>query len=266
MALVQHKSVDTRFQQQVDNAATYLIPFIEEGLKLRPGMKIMEIGCGEGGVLKPFVARGCEVVGVDLAAQRIANAQSFLAEEIKAGKAEFMVQNVYEDAFRERFVGAFDLILLKDTIEHIPEQEKFIPYLKQFLKPEGKVFFGFPPWYMPFGGHQQICSSKVLGLLPYYHLLPRPLYRGILKLAQEPDRTIRELMEIKDTGISLDRFERIMQRDAWHINARTIFLFNPIYKYKFGLKPRKQANLVANIPFLRNFVSTAGWYLVEPKN
>lgn len=265
MALVQHKSVDARFQQQVDNAATYLIPFIEEGLKLEPGMRVMEIGCGEGGVLKPFVERGLNVVGVDLAAQRIANAQKFLAEEIKAGKAEFIVQNVYEDAFRERFAGAFDLILLKDTIEHIPEQEKFIPYLKQFLKPEAKVFFGFPPWYMPFGGHQQICSSKILGLLPYYHLLPRPLYRGILKLANEPERTIQELMEIKDTGISLDRFEKIMRGDAWHINVRTIFLFNPIYKYKFGLKPRKQAKFIANIPGLRNLVSTAGWYLVQPK-
>ena len=49
----------------------------------------------------------------------------------------------------------FDLILLKDVIEHIPDQERVIPYLKEFLKPGGRVFFGFPPWYMPHGGHQQ---------------------------------------------------------------------------------------------------------------
>lgn len=236
MALIQHKSIEARFRQQVDNAATYLIPFLEEGIKIEPGLKVMEIGCGEGGVLLPFVQRGASVVGVDLAAQRVENARQLLAEHIETGQAVFHVQNVYEDAFAERYAGAFDLILLKDTIEHIPEQEKFIPYLKQFLKQEGKIFFGFPPWYMPFGGHQQICSNKVLGLLPYYHLLPRPLYRGILKLGNESERTIEDLMEIKDTGISLDRFERIMRKDAWQIEARTIFLFNPIYRYKLDRK------------------------------
>ena len=266
MALVQHRSIKARFQQQVDNAATYLIPFLESAMPLQAGMHILEIGCGEGGVLKPFIERGIQVTGVDLASQRIASAQSFFEEEIASGKAAFLLQNVYEEAFRQRFEGAFDLILLKDTIEHIPEQENFIPYLKTFLKPGGKVFFGFPPWYMPFGGHQQICSSKFLGMLPYYHLLPRFLYRAILKLAKEPERTIQELMEIKDTGITLDRFEKILRSDHWEIAQRTLFLINPIYQYKFGLKPRKQARLIGNIPWFRNFVTTAGWYLVHPKN
>ncbi len=266
MALIQHHSIDVRFQQQVDNAREYLLPFLEQEAPLQAGMQVMEIGCGEGGVLKPFVERGLTCLGVDLATNRIAHAQELQSAAIAAGKIGFRVQNVYDPDFLREFAGTFDWILLKDTIEHVPEQEKFIPYLKQFLKPEGKIFFGFPPWYMPFGGHQQICSSKWLGRLPYFHLLPRFLYRGILRLAGEPERTIQELMEIKDTGISLERFERILGRSELTIVQKTLFLINPIYRYKFGLKVRPQFPLLAAIPYFRDFVTTAGWYLVRPKN
>lgn len=263
MALKQHLSIPVRYQQQVDNAREYLIPFLEEARPLTSGMKVMEIGCGEGGVLHPFVEKGLQCLGVDLSASRIENAQSFQADSVAEGKIVFRTQNVYEESFQQEFSGHFDLILLKDTIEHIPDQAAFIPYLKQFLRPGGRIFFGFPPWYMPFGGHQQICSNKWLGKLPYYHLLPRSLYRGLLQSAKEPEGTIKELLEIKDTGISLERFERIVKQSELRIVLKTLFLFNPIYRYKFGLKPRKQSPILAAIPFFRNFVTTAGWYLVE---
>ncbi len=265
MALPQHRSYDIRFQQQVDNARRYLLPFIESQLPLKPGLKVMEIGCGEGGVLRPFAEQGAQCLGVDLSASRIEKAIERMTPEIEAGQARFLAQNVYEEAFLAEHKGQFDLILLKDTIEHIPEQEKFIPYIKQLLKPEGYIFFGFPPWRMPFGGHQQICSSKVLGYLPYYHLLPRGLYRSILKAAGEPAHTIQELMEIKDTGISIKRFERIIRQNHLKIAARRLYLFNPIYEFKFGVKPREQGKWVDWVPWLRDFVTTAGWYMVKPE-
>ena len=263
MALPQHQSYDIRFKQQVDNAERYLLPFIESAFPIRPGMRVMEIGCGEGGVLRPFATRGCSCLGVDLSANRIAKAIERMEPEITSGKAAFIAQNVYDEGFRQKHQGEFDLILLKDTIEHIPDQEKFIPYIKQFLKPDGAIFFGFPPWRMPFGGHQQICSSKLLGYLPYYHLLPKGIYHSILKAAKEPEYTITELLEIKDTGISIKRMERILKASHLNIVARRLYLFNPIYEFKFGLKPREQGAWVDRVPFIRDFVTTAGWYLVK---
>lgn len=262
MALAQHRSIEIRFQQQYDNAKEYLIPFISSSLPIKVDMQVMEIGCGEGGVLKAFTDLGVFTLGVDLSESRIEYAKELMAEEIKKGKAEFVAQNVYDEDFLEKWEGKFDLILLKDTIEHIPEQEKFIPYIKAFLKENGKIFFGFPPWYMPFGGHQQICSNKLLSMMPYYHLLPRFLYKGILTFFKEPSKTIQELMEIKDTGISLERFRRIIRASDLKIDQETLFLINPIYKYKFGLKGRKQFPILGAIPGFRNFVTTAGWFLV----
>ena len=262
MSLKQHTSREERFRQQYLNSQDYLIPFIEEAMPVLPDMKIMEIGAAEGGVLKAFTDRNVWVFGVDLSPHRIEIAKEMMAEEVTAKKADFLAVNVYDEDFGAEWAGKFDLILLKDTIEHIPEQEKFIPYIKKFLKPDGKIFFGFPPWRMPFGGHQQICRNKWLSKIPYYHLLPKGIYKAMLKAGKEPEGRITELLEIKDTGISLARFERIVKQSDLQIVNKRLYLFNPIYRFKFNLKPREQYKLLGSIPYFRDFFTTAGWYLV----
>lgn len=265
MSLKQHTSNEERFRQQYLNSQDYLIPFLEEAMAVLPGMKIMEIGAAEGGVLKAFTDRNCWVFGVDLSPHRIEIAREMMAEEVTANKADFQAVNVYDEAFEKEWTGKFDLILLKDTIEHIPEQEKFIPYIKRFLKPEGKIYFGFPPWRMPFGGHQQICRNKWLSKLPYYHLLPKGIYKAILKAGNESEDRIKDLMEIKETGISLARFERIIRQSDLQIVNKRLYLFNPIYRFKFNLKPREQYKLLGSIPYFRDFFTTAGWYVVSSR-
>jgi SAM-dependent methyltransferase len=262
VALKQHKDHRVRLDQQIDNSRFYVLPFIEKTKQPGEGVNVMEIGCGEGGVLVPFAEKGCHCVGVDLNPERITLANEFLKEEVAGGKMEFIHQNVYDTDFLERFAGAFDLIILKDAIEHIPEQEKFIPYLKNFLRPGGQIYFGFPPWYMPFGGHQQVCRNKLASTLPYYHILPRPLYKGLLKMFGESDGVITELMEIKDTQITIERFENIIAKSGLKVLHKQHYLINPIYKYKFGLQPKKQNPLISAIPFFRNFLTTCAYYTV----
>lgn len=261
MALKQHKDDKVRYEQQVDNSRSYVLPFIEQTKAIGKGVNVLEIGCGEGGVLVPFMDKGAFCVGVDLNPIRIDLANGFYEKEVAAGKIEFLYKNVYDDDFLQRFKGFFDVIILKDAIEHIPEQEKFIPYLKNFLKDGGQIFFGFPPWYMPFGGHQQICDHK-LGMMPWYHILPKPMYKGILKMIGENEGVIRELMEIYDTRITIERFERIVRNSGMQFKNKTHFLINPIYKYKFGWQPRKQFSIISAIPFVRNFLTTCVYYTI----
>jgi SAM-dependent methyltransferase len=262
LALKQHLDEKIRFDQQVDNSQAYVLPFIEKTKAIGTGTTVMEVGTAEGGVLLPFINRGCKCVGVDLAARRIDLANQFLANEVAAGKAEFLCQDIYEESFLNRFKGYFDIIILKDVIEHVPEQEKFIPHLKNFLKPGGQIFFGFPPWYMPFGGHQQVCRTKWLSVLPYYHILPMSLYKGILKMGGEHPNVIKELVEVKETQITIERFERIVKKSGLKVLNKQDFLINPIYKYKFGLKPRTQWAPLTWIPYFRDFVTTCVYYTV----
>lgn len=264
MSLPQHQDARLRFEQQSVNARNDVIPFIEEKIPVRTGMRVMEIGCGEGGVLLPFLEKGCHCTGVDLVPARIAFAEDFLSDYRNKGQVQLIAKNIYDVDFYGAFKHSFDLILLKDAIEHIPDQEKLIGYLKELLQPGGHIFFGFPPWYMPFGGHQQICSNRFLSKLPYMHLLPRPLYKALLKAGKEDAPTLQELLEIKDTGISIERFERIVRKQGFTVTHKRHFLINPIYRYKFNLRPRNQIGIVRALPYVRDFFTTCVYYLITP--
>lgn len=261
MALKQHKDTRVRFDQQVENSREYVLPFIEMTKTIQPGTRVFEMGCGEGGVLLPFAERGCICLGVDLNEERIDLANEYLQKEVAEGKIEFLYKNVYDEDFLKRYKGSFDIMILKDVIEHLYDQEKFVPYLKQFLKKDGQIFFGFPPWYMPFGGHQQVCEKKI-GMMPWYHILPKPVYKGVLKMIGESEGNIRELLEVWDTQITIERFEKIMRSSDLKILRKQAYLINPIYKYKFGLNARKQWWPITKIPFFRNFVTTCMYYTV----
>lgn len=263
MAFEFHKNRDVYVAHQRTNASEYLIPFIEKTLSIEPGLRVMEIGCGEGGVLKAFLDRGCQGVGIELSEGKAKRARQTLREEITSGRAVVMNKNIYDIDMESDLDGLFDLIILKDVIEHIHDQDAILKRMHDFLKPGGSIFFGFPPWQMPFGGHQQVLAHKWLSKTPYFHLLPVPLYRGILSAFREKPKAIEDILEIKETGISIERFERLLRKNKYSINSRTFYLINPIYKFKFNLKPRVQFGLIARIPYFRNFVTTCMYYLVQ---
>src|SRR4029078_10512515 len=130
------------FEIQRLNAEKYVIPFIEEKFSIKPGMRILEIGCGEGGVLKAFINIGCEGVGVEMDAPRIENAKEYLSDDIATSRIRFVTKDIYKVDIEKDLGGSFDIIVLKDVIEHIHDQAKLISWMKNFLKPGGIVFFG----------------------------------------------------------------------------------------------------------------------------
>ncbi len=266
MAYSFHKDRSLYFSHQTLITKSYIIPFIENVIKIRPEMNVLEIGCAEAGVLKAFTDKGCTATGVDLSIGKLDIAREMMKNELNNGKITFINKNIYEEEFKKKLKNMFDIIILKDVIEHIFYQEKLISYLHTFLKPTaGYIFFAFPPWYMPFGGHQQMCDSN-LSRTPYIHLLPTRLYKGLLKKFGEPEGRINSLLDMKSTMMTIEKFQRILKRQNYDILNKKHFLFNPIYKYKFNINPKEQYRLIQNISYLRNFVTTAVYYLAKPAN
>ena len=256
-----HKDRKRYFDIQVLNTEKYVLTFIEEKFPITAGMRVLEIGCGEGGVLEAFIDRGCTGVGVELDEPRLIHAREWLAGEIAEGKIQFLSKNIYDTDVKE-LGGAFDLIILKDVIEHIHDQPKLMNYMHSFLKETGAIFFGFPPWQMPYGGHQQICKGKWLSKIPYYHLLPASIYKWLLKKNGE---NWQEMIEIKETGLSIEGFEKISKQTGYTILNNRHYLINPIYEYKFGWKAREQVGMIKAIPWVRNFFTTCVYYLIKKK-
>lgn len=247
------------FREQIYTTEKYVIPFIEKYKKITAGMSVLEIGCGEGGNLKPFLDRGCRVTGIDLDRYKIEVGTSFFADHPSANSLTFICEDIYKIPAPEK---KYDLIILRDVIEHIPGQDRLMAFIRQFMKPDGCIFFAFPPWYNPFGGHQQICKNKLISHTPYIHLLPNFLYRRCLQAAGE---NVEEMLDIKSTGISLERFLRIVRDNDYQVDAAALYFINPNYEIKFGLKPRKLWGM-ANIPYLRNFWTTCGYFVISNKN
>ncbi len=256
-----HTNKSQYFKEQGITTSKFVIPYVDAFKEITSDTRVLEIGCGEGGNLMPFVDMGCTCMGIDLNSKQIELAKSIYSDHQHHANVTFIAQDIY-DADLDK-VGKYDLVIMRDVIEHIHNQEKFFGFLKNFLTPDGVVFIGFPPWYMPFGGHQQICKSKVLSKMPYFHILPKPLYKGILKLFKEPDNRVEALLEIKQTGISIERIRKIIKKEGYHILDETIHLINPNYETKFGLKPRKQIGLIKAIPFVRNVFSTCCYYVLK---
>lgn len=240
----------------------HILPFIGEHVNLNKELYVLEIGSGEAGVLSAFTAKNHKCVGIELSPERVKRAEALMAEEVSNGQIQFIAEDIY-DIDPNRFDRKFDVIILKDVIEHIHDQGRFMKRVGEFLSNEGIIFFGFPPWYMPYGGHQQVAKSKLGSKLPYYHILPTFLYKGILKMIGETPEMIDGLTEIKETGISIERFVKVTKNAGLRIAASRFYLFNPIYEHKFGLKPRIQFEFINALPFVRNFLTTCAYYIVK---
>jgi len=256
-----HKNRRQYFDEQGLTTRAHVLPYIRQTMKVTAATRVLEIGCGEGGNLIPFLELGCACIGVDLSQAKVDLGKEYMANTLKQANVELIVQDIY-DSSADR-LGTFDLIILRDVIEHIHDQERFLNFVHKFLKPEGRIFFGFPPWRMPFGGHQQICSSKLLSKLPWFHLLPVPLYKGVLKAGGESDGIVKDLIEIKETGISIARFSGTIERSGFRFEQKDLWFINPNYEIKFGLKPRPLPTLLGSIPWVKDFFATCCYALVR---
>ena len=261
MAFDFHKQRDVYFQHQYEHSRDYIIPFVEDFLSTKESLKICEVGSAEAGVLKAFIEKGHQGIGIELSEGKIERARKFMAQELEDGKVTFFHRDIH-DFSKEELGYGFDLIILKDVIEHVHDQEKMMIKLKSLLNENGIIFIGMPPWTMPFGGHQQMLSNKFLSKLPYYHILPKSIYKGMMKMGKNDPRTIEGLLEIKDTQISINRFYKISKKAGLQVLKKQLYFINPNYKYKFGLKPRKQNRLIASIPILRDFVTTTAYFIL----
>lgn len=246
------------FNEQSYTTEKYVIPFINSNFPIISGLNIIEVGCGEGGNLKPFIDLGCFVTGIDISKGKIENAKEYYNSHPLNGNLMIILNDIYE--YKENV--RFDLIILRDTLEHITNQDKLLKHLKNFLNPNGKIFISFPPWRMPFGGHQQMSKSKLLSQLPYLHLLP--FYKSILRMFGESDKMINALMEIKKTRLSIYQFHRIIKENNYKIDVKNLYLINPNYEVKFKMKPRKLP-FYLNIPYIRDYFTTTIYTLISEK-
>lgn len=251
-----HQDRALYFSELSRSSEKYIMPYISKQIAIESRKTILEIGCGEGGNLLPFAQKGCKVCGIDISENRIAQAKSIYRKENI--HAEFICSDIFKYDFRNR---KFDLIICHDVIEHIENKYALITLLHHLLSLNGAVFCAFPLWQMPFGGHQQICRSRIVSHWPFIHLLPRSIYRRVLIVSGESEECVSELSAIKEAGLSVETFRSLIKPSALKIAKETFWFINPHYQQKFGIPPIK-LHMATKLPYLRNFFTTSYWCIL----
>ncbi len=256
-----HSDRERYFQELANTSRSYYLDYLKPFKEIGDGCRVLEVGCGEGGNLLPFAERGCNVAGIDLSEGKIAHARRFFEAAGQAGS--FRSGNFLHLPAPADEAERYDLILIHDVIEHIeaPQKKDFMLHTKKFLRQDGIVFWGFPAWQMPFGGHQQLCRSRICSALPFVHLLPGALYPAFLRLFGEAPASIKELMSIKRSKTSIESFEKLSDVCGYRIRDRLLWFINPHYKQKFGLPPIRLGIFFSKLPYFRNFLSTSCFYI-----
>jgi len=231
---------EKHYFEQVEHTQSYLVPFFKKQIHNFEQLKILEVGCAEGGFLDVLYELGMDVAGVELSPGRVEIAKQ------KNPKMNVMVGDITSPNIADEINDQFDLIVLRDVIEHIPDRNATFKNISKLLKPGGFLFVSFPPRFSGFAGHQQVGRS-VLRYLPYYHLLPNFLIKGLGKMLNEREFVIKNAIHNYKIGLSIRAFERYYKSSGLEVVQKELFLFRPLYKIRFNVNPRK----FPNIPVLR---------------
>lgn len=120
--------------------------------------KVLEIGCGHGGISTFFAVNGAsEVVGIDLNTLHLEIANKFKKKiekdlNITNGlNLRFQEMSAYEMNFEPE---SFDIIIADNVFEHFMETEKVLEQSFKILKPGGMLVIpSFPSIYSKYGLH-----------------------------------------------------------------------------------------------------------------
>ena len=105
--------------------------------------RLLDIACGSGGpTLRIAEIAGCEVTGVDLHEDAIANATSYAERRGLAERASFHVADgTHALAFDS---DQFDVLMCIDAINHLPDRPRVLQEWHRVLKPGGRLLFTDP--------------------------------------------------------------------------------------------------------------------------
>ncbi len=236
-----------------------LVPFLQQHGAFAPGMRVFEFGCGEAGVLGACARAGAALaVGADISAYRV-EVGSRIASHCRL-PLQLYQQDLLGEPIPDEWRHGFDLVLMRDVIEHLDDTARAMTVVRSLLRPGGSALVTFPPYYSPFGGHQHLLQTW-LGWLPWVHLLPAPLFAAVVNSSKRSaDR--HEVCRLRSIRLTVGRFERAVAAAGLSIVATHLYLLRPVFRYKFGLPSLRLPSALRRTP-LANVLAMEALYLLR---
>jgi len=112
---------------------------LAELAKVKPGMKIVDLGCGIGGPARALADEyDCKVTGIDII-DEYCQAASMLTKRVKLNdRVKFLTADMMQPIFPD---SAFDMAWSQHTIMNIKDKSKLLDLIHSMLKPGGRYAF-----------------------------------------------------------------------------------------------------------------------------
>jgi SAM-dependent methyltransferase len=117
----------------------------ETGIRARPGVRVLEVGFGNGAFIGWARSMGIEIFGIELSDVLVERATRLLGEN-RAFPAP-------DDPELTKHAGTFSHIVAFDVVEHIRlgDLPHFLRQMRDLLAPDGRLLLRFPNGDSPFG-------------------------------------------------------------------------------------------------------------------
>ena len=238
------------FEYEKELGRKTLIPMLENFGASLQSAAILDLGCGEGGCLAAISEKFPDTTcfGIDISSRQIMLAQKH------APRVSFVVGDVLTLALNKKF----DIILLRDVVEHIPNVKEVLRNAARILQMGGVIFVSFPPYLSPYGGHQQN-NSAIIAKLPYIHYLPDAMY---FKIANP--FWMKMYKDLRQNRLTIKKMNRIIEDSNLRILKHDLYLLRPVFRYRYGL-PTIKMHMLGKIPLIREFMATGAFYFLTQR-
>lgn len=99
----------------------------------KPGMKVLELGCGNGASSEMLASFGVELTATDISEEMLKVAAARKIPSTKLRCVDAMALDQVKD------LGTFDVIIAFNSFSYYPDKPKVLRDLKNFLKPNGEL-------------------------------------------------------------------------------------------------------------------------------
>ncbi len=247
---LQRDGVKTYAEWQFEKGAETIKFFLEYSTveEMFKDKTVLDIGCGAAGKTLYYASCGVKkIYGTDVVSKYKEESLALAIDKNLTDRFEFVLADVSNLPFKDE---TFDTIVMNDAMEHLSKPVEMLNECHRVLKPKGRLYVNFPPYYHPYGAH----LSDLIGI-PWVQIFFDDVtligvYKDLAKNLPDGEERVRFRISKDENGKEFFSY----------INKMTVKKFKSIYPdaklslvYYREIPLRNYLKLFVKTPMIKEF-------------